>query len=77
MDDVYYRLKVGEMAKFYGTLLYHRVPPNTSDRTRVSLDFRVAPALCRDQNWQMPNKNLRIIHEWKTFNYEVPHEEYS
>ena len=43
----------GELAAFHGVLLHHRVPPNTSECTRVSLDFRVGIGRYFDPGWQL------------------------
>jgi len=42
---------VGEAAVFHGSLCRHKVPPNPSACTRVSLDFRVGVAGCFDPDW--------------------------
>ena len=36
---------------FHGTLCRHYVPPNTSTKTRVSLDFRIGVEGCFDPLW--------------------------
>ena len=43
----------GEIAAFHGTLCRHRVPPNTSTSTRVSLDFRVGVGDYFDPSWKL------------------------
>jgi hypothetical protein len=46
-------LAPGEIAAFHGTLLHHRVPPNVSACTRVSLDFRVGVGKFFDPEWRL------------------------
>ncbi|KAJ3113002.1 hypothetical protein HK100_002135 [Physocladia obscura] len=63
------RLDLGQIQRFHGTLLHHRVPPNSSNFTRVSLDFRVAPVLCFDLGWKLPG--LKIQHTYREFDLIV------
>ncbi|KAJ3059757.1 hypothetical protein HDU98_004200 [Podochytrium sp. JEL0797] len=64
------RLDVGEIQRFHGTLLHHRVGANETDRTRVSLDFRVSIRECFDEEWRLPG--LRIVHGYRDFEWRVP-----
>ena len=43
----------GEIVAFHGSLCRHHVPPNTSDCTRVSLDFRIGVEGYYDPGWSM------------------------
>uniref|UniRef100_A0A7S3JXT1 Fe2OG dioxygenase domain-containing protein n=1 Tax=Aureoumbra lagunensis TaxID=44058 RepID=A0A7S3JXT1_9STRA len=45
--------KPGIAAVFFGSKCRHYVPENDSGCTRVSLDFRLAPASCFDPYWQL------------------------
>lgn len=44
--------------RFHGTLCRHHTQPNSSGRTRVSLDFRCAPKSAFDSEWKLPG----IVH---------------
>lgn len=44
-------LEYGQVLRFYGNLCQHHTLPNTSDRTRVSLDLRVL-SLAHHQPWK-------------------------
>ena len=48
------QVDVGEIACFHGTLCRHKVPPNASASTRVSLDFRVGVGRHFDPEWKLP-----------------------
>ncbi|CAE8692954.1 unnamed protein product, partial [Polarella glacialis] len=65
------RLKLGEMARFYGTNCNHKAPPNDTDWTRFSLDFRVAPARCYDRSWSLHKKSF-FIHEMRSCVLQPP-----
>ena len=41
-------LNYGDLTRFHGALVAHFAPCNTTDCTRVSLDFRVMPGECYD-----------------------------
>lgn len=43
--------KPGEAAVFWGSKCKHKVPPNPTSRTRVSLDFRIGVGGCFDPDW--------------------------
>ncbi|KAI8613899.1 hypothetical protein BC830DRAFT_428702 [Chytriomyces sp. MP71] len=62
------RLAVGQMLMFHGVVRHHRVFPNATAGTRVSLDFRVAPSKCFDNGWRIPG--LKIVHGMKEFCFE-------
>ncbi|KAI8893886.1 hypothetical protein BC833DRAFT_624466 [Globomyces pollinis-pini] len=64
-------LKVGEILRFHGSLLHHRIPKNNSNRTRISMDFRVAPALCWDKSWTLKGKPMKIQHGWEEFKFII------
>eukprot|EP00658_Telonema_sp_P-2_P003874 TRINITY_DN11446_c0_g1_i1.p1 TRINITY_DN11446_c0_g1~~TRINITY_DN11446_c0_g1_i1.p1 ORF type:complete len:187 (-),score=32.71 TRINITY_DN11446_c0_g1_i1:168-728(-) len=49
-------LGVGEMTRFYGVDRLHNAPPNETGSCRVSLDFRVAPVMCYDEEWSLLRK---------------------
>ena len=44
---------------FHGTLVRHFVPPNRTEHTRVSLDFRIGVGQYFDPGWR---PNLRRMH---------------
>ena len=46
-------LGVGQVGAFHGSTCRHFVPPNASNATRVSLDFRVGPEGYFDPQWSM------------------------
>ena len=46
-------VEYGEIACFHGTLCHHFAPPNPSQHTRVSLDFRVGIGEYFDAEWKM------------------------
>ena len=48
------QLAYGDVAMFHGTLCRHKVPPNMSRSTRVSLDFRVGIGPYFDAEWKLP-----------------------
>lgn len=58
------RMAVGEMVRFWGTSCFHKAPPNETDFTRVSLDFRVAPVRCYDRNWALFDRPV-FVHEMR------------
>ncbi|KAJ3357838.1 hypothetical protein HDU83_002966 [Entophlyctis luteolus] len=62
------RLAPGSIQRFHGQSVLHRVPPNNSDTTRVSLDFRVAPRLCFDYN-RASDPKLKIVHGYEELTY--------
>lgn len=41
----------GTLHRFHGHLLYHFTRPNDTPITRISLDFRVVPGPCYDDDW--------------------------
>lgn len=43
----------GDVAMFHGTLVRHFVPPNRSEHTRVSMDFRIGVGQHFDPDWRM------------------------
>jgi len=43
----------GQIAMFHGTLCRHHVPANTSEFTRISLDFRIGIGPFFDAEWQL------------------------
>ncbi len=49
----FFPLDVGEAWRFPGTSCRHFTKPNTSGKTRVSLDFRCSVASCYDEKWKM------------------------
>ncbi|KAI9337503.1 hypothetical protein BDR26DRAFT_863732 [Obelidium mucronatum] len=59
------RLPVGLIQRFHGSLLHHKVDPNQTPWTRVSLDFRIAIVKCWDPQWRIPG--LKIVHGMKDF----------
>lgn len=63
------RLSVGQLQMFHGALTFHRVLPNKTPHTRISLDFRVAPAKCFDHDWKQKwNKGKKNVdHTMKLF----------
>ena len=42
-------LEVGEFTSFYGAFCTHFAVENLSDETRVSLDFRLVPGCCYEE----------------------------
>jgi hypothetical protein len=44
----------GEVVSFHGSSCKHYVPANTSNFTRVSLDFRIGVEPYFDAKWKMP-----------------------
>ncbi|CAE7518406.1 strG [Symbiodinium natans] len=54
----------GDIAMFHGTLVRHFVPPNRTEHTRVSLDFRIGVGQYFDPGWRMPG--LRHYHPRRT-----------
>ena len=42
-------LEVGELTSFYGAYCTHFAVENLSDVTRVSLDFRLLPGCCHEE----------------------------
>merc|ERR1712008_563880 len=46
-------LNHGTMGRFHGTLCRHSVPPNVTDCTRVSIDFRVGIGHFFDPTWTL------------------------
>ena len=58
------QLEYGSAAVFHGVLCRHRAPPNLSNKTRVSLDFRMGIAGSGfDPNFQM--KGVKAKHGWR------------
>ena len=47
------RVGVGEIASFHGSACRHYVPPNESECTRASLDFRVGVEGYFDPGWSL------------------------
>jgi len=50
----------GEIGIFHGTLCRHHVPMNTSDFTRVSMDFRIGLGDYFDPDWQL--EGVKHVH---------------
>ena len=62
---------VGQIAQFHGTLCRHRAPPNASDCTRVSLDFRIGiQGEDFDPEWQ--DNGVRAQHSRREYRVEMP-----
>eukprot|EP00448_Togula_jolla_P011890 CAMPEP_0170617498 /NCGR_PEP_ID=MMETSP0224-20130122/26452_1 /TAXON_ID=285029 /ORGANISM="Togula jolla, Strain CCCM 725" /LENGTH=307 /DNA_ID=CAMNT_0010943399 /DNA_START=12 /DNA_END=932 /DNA_ORIENTATION=- len=59
-------LTPGEIRRFHGTSCRHFTRPNTSGRSRVSLDFRCVAKKAFDPAWRLPNvvhrHELREMH---------------
>lgn len=47
------RLEPGHVARFHGTNVRHHVPPNKSQCSRVSLDFRIGVGRFYDPKWRL------------------------
>lgn len=62
-DYVPLDISVGQVACFHGTSRRHHVPANSSECTRVSLDFRVGVGGYFDPAWSM--KGTRADHGWR------------
>lgn len=54
---------------FHGTLCRHHTQPNSSGRTRVSLDFRCAPRSAFDSGWKLPGIVHR--HDMRAMHFDV------
>ena len=48
-------LDYGQIAAFHGSLCHHFAPKNTSEFTRVSLDFRIGVGKYFDPVWELPS----------------------
>jgi hypothetical protein len=57
----FFPLDVGEAWRFPGTSCRHFTKPNTSGKTRMSLDFRCSVASCYDEKWKMWGDSTRHV----------------
>jgi hypothetical protein len=53
----------GQIASFFGCLCRHHAPPNLSQFTRVSLDFRVGVGGYFDPEWRP--EGVKALHGWR------------
>jgi len=60
-----WEMDYGQVGLFNGVECRHMTQPNDSGRTRVSMDFRVAPEACFDASWQLPKLTYR--HEYRRY----------
>eukprot|EP00928_Gymnodinium_smaydae_P045989 TRINITY_DN30604_c0_g1_i1.p1 TRINITY_DN30604_c0_g1~~TRINITY_DN30604_c0_g1_i1.p1 ORF type:complete len:255 (+),score=27.77 TRINITY_DN30604_c0_g1_i1:37-801(+) len=60
--DDYQPLEIdyGRIAVFHGTLCRHKVPPNSSQFARVSMDFRIGIGDFFDRTWQLDG--VKYVH---------------
>ena len=58
-----FQITHGTAAMFHGALLRHYAPANSSECTRVSLDFRIGVGPCFDPTWTL--KEAKGKHGWR------------
>ncbi|KAL1510749.1 hypothetical protein AB1Y20_007036 [Prymnesium parvum] len=53
-------LTYGELHRFYGVYCAHFTAENTTDVTRVSIDFRLVPGCCYEEDVEQQPKDFRV-----------------
>lgn len=64
-----FRLSYGEIQSFHGVSLMHGTYPNSSGKTRISLDFRVALEQSFDSDYSHPKGKVNFKHEMKRLSF--------